>query len=74
MSKPKILLNFFHPNIDNSRGNKILIESVITYYSSFGFFVNDKKATKYRFYILIVRQHMIQESRINDNILPIMVA
>ena len=28
MSKPKILLNLFHPDLDNSRGNKILIERV----------------------------------------------
>jgi glutathione-regulated potassium-efflux system ancillary protein KefG len=28
MSKPRILLNLFHPNIDNSRGNRILSERV----------------------------------------------
>ncbi len=28
MSKPRILLNLFHPNIDHSRGNRILSEMV----------------------------------------------
>lgn len=28
MPKPKILINLFHPNLNNSRGNKILFESV----------------------------------------------
>lgn len=28
MSKPRILLNLFHPDIDNSRGNRILSEAV----------------------------------------------
>lgn len=28
MPKPRILLNLFHPNIDNSRGNKILISKI----------------------------------------------
>ncbi len=29
MSKPRILVNLFHPNIDNSRGNKFLSEGVL---------------------------------------------
>jgi glutathione-regulated potassium-efflux system ancillary protein KefG len=28
MSKPRILLNLFHPDIDNSRGNKILSQRI----------------------------------------------
>lgn len=28
MTKPRILLNLFHPNIDNSRGNKFLSEEI----------------------------------------------
>jgi glutathione-regulated potassium-efflux system ancillary protein KefG len=28
MTKAKILINLFHPNMDNSRGNKILLEKV----------------------------------------------
>lgn len=27
MSQPRILLNLFHPNLENSRGNKILLEA-----------------------------------------------